>query len=417
MNHVHVIGAGLAGIAAAMALADRGLRVFIYDSAPAAGGRCRSYFDRELGCRVDNGNHLLLSGNRAAMEHLRAIGALDSLSGPGRAEFPFVDLTTNEHWIVRPNEGVLPWWIFSPRRRVPGTKPWDYLALLRLRFTGADTTVADSLPAGMLWRRLLEPLAIAALNTKPDQASAALLQSVIKLTLGRGGSACIPYWPSIGMSESLIDPALRRLEIQRAQLQLSCRVTGLEIADRRVSALHLPYGRHELEPNDRVVLAVPAPVAAQMLPMINVPDKFEAIINLHFAMPPALADRTPRFIGIVGGTAEWVFVKAGHVSTTISAANHLMDHDADSLANKVWPEVCSALSIPYTAMPMWRVVKERRATFAATPTQARRRPGPHTDLRNLVLAGDWTDTGLPATIEGAILSGRTAAETVMQTLL
>ena len=414
MKHAHVIGAGLAGIAAAMALADRGVRVYIYDSAPVAGGRCRSYFDRELGCRVDNGNHLLLSGNRAAMAYLHAIGAADSLAGPGRAEFPFVDLKSGERWVLRPNEGLLPWWIFAPTRRVPGSRPTEYLALLRLRIATADATITDCVRPGPLWRRLLEPLAIAALNTMPDRASAALMQAVIAQSLGRGGGACIPCWPSVGMSESLIEPALRRLAMQHAQVHLSCRIGGLDVVDQRVVALHLPQGRRELEPGDQVVLATPAPVATQLLPGLTVPNEFEAIVNLHFAMPPTLRDTTPRFIGLIGGTAEWVFVKAGHLSVTISAANRLVDEDAQALAGKVWPDVSAALAIPATPMPAWRVVKERRATFAATPAQLRRRPGARTDLRNLVLAGDWTDTGLPATIEGAICSGRTAAETLMQ---
>src|SRR5438270_6676191 len=100
---VHVVGAGLAGLAAAVALADAGRRVILYEAAPHAGGRCRSYFDAELGCRIDNGNHLLLAGNRAALDYLERIGALGSLEGPPEAVFPFVDAASGECWTVRPN--------------------------------------------------------------------------------------------------------------------------------------------------------------------------------------------------------------------------------------------------------------------------------------------------------------------------
>ncbi len=114
-------------------------------------------------------------------------------------------------------------------------------------------------------------------------------------------------------------------------------------------------------------------------------------------------------MGLLNGTAEWVFVKPGIVSVTISAANRLVDRAAEDLAETVWPEVRQTLGLT-GPMPPWRVVKEKRATFAATPAQQLRRPHATTNWENCVLAGDWTDTGLPATIEGAIRSGLTAAK-------
>jgi hypothetical protein len=116
-------------------------------------------------------------------------------------------------------------------------------------------------------------------------------------------------------------------------------------------------------------------------------------------------------VGLIGGTAEWVFAKHGVVSVTISAANHLVDVSADVLAARAWSDVQRALGVE-RPMPPVRVVKEKRATFAATAAQEARRPGARTGLRNLALAGDWTATGLPATIEGAIRSGLTAAESL-----
>ena len=132
-GRVHVVGAGLAGLATAVALARRGIAATLYEAGPAAGGRCRSYFDRGLGRRIDNGNHLLLSGNRAAMAYLDTIGAR---AGPGRAgaaRFPFVDLASGERWTIAPEPRPAALVDLPPRRRVPGTAPRDYLALLRLR--------------------------------------------------------------------------------------------------------------------------------------------------------------------------------------------------------------------------------------------------------------------------------------------
>ena len=118
------------------------------------------------------------------------------------------------------------------------------------------------------------------------------------------------------------------------------------------------------------------------------------------------------FIGLVGGIAQWVFVKPGHVSVTISAAGDLADQPSDVLAAGIWEDVCAALGLA-GPMPLWRVVREKRATFAATAAQERRRPPARIGLSNLVLAGDWTATGLPATIEGAIRSGRSAVQQLL----
>jgi hydroxysqualene dehydroxylase len=409
---IHVIGAGLAGLAAALAVAEAGRPVSLYEAGPAAGGRCRSYFDRELGLTIDNGNHLLLSGNRDTFAYLDAIGGAGALAGPEQPAFPFLDLHGGARWVVRPNQGRLPWWVLSARRRVPGTRVWDYLRLLDLRAVADDRSVAEAVPRGALYDRLVSPLAVAALNTPTEEGLARLFGGVLRETLMQGGAACLPRFPRAGLSAALIDPALARLGALGAEVRFSHRVAGLDVADGRVTALHLPEGALPLGAGDAVVLAVPPWVAVGLLPGLSVPDQFQAILNVHFratAEPGAAG-----FVGLIGGTAEWVFVKDGHVSVTISAANRLVETQAEALAATVWPEVCAALDLPSGAkMPAWRVLKEKRATFAATAAQERLRPGPRVGLSNLALAGDWTATGLPATIEGAIRSGRRAAQVIL----
>ena len=128
----HVIGAGLAGLAAAVRLAGAGQRVVLYEAAPQAGGRCRSYEDKQLGVTLDNGNHLLLSANHEALDYLDAIGARDRLVGPATARLPFLDLASGERWLVEPAAGRIPWWLLSSRRRIPGTTLADWLEGHRL---------------------------------------------------------------------------------------------------------------------------------------------------------------------------------------------------------------------------------------------------------------------------------------------
>jgi uncharacterized protein with NAD-binding domain and iron-sulfur cluster len=117
-------------------------------------------------------------------------------------------------------------------------------------------------------------------------------------------------------------------------------------------------------------------------------------------------------MGLVGGAAEWVFRKHEVVSVTVSAADSLVDRPADELATTLWRDVAAAYRLPEQPVPTCRIVKERRATFRATPAQLRKRPTTKTRWNNLLLAGDYVDTGLPATIEGAIRSGLAAADAI-----
>ncbi len=348
----------------------------------------------------------IVRGNRAAMSYLDEIGARDTLGGPGAPVFPFMDLARGERWTLRPSAGRIPFWLLSRRRRVPGTRPGDYLVLRRLGHARPGDTVATALPDGALYRRLLEPLAIAALNTPTYRGSARLLGAVIDETLVRGGGACVPLFPVRGLSESFIDPALALLQKRGATIHTGYRIAGLTLDGMRVRAITGPEGARLLAPADQVILATPAPIAATLLPGITVPNEHQAIVNLHYRIDVAPGEAG--FMGLTGGTAEWLFIKPGVVSVTISAANRLVDRSAEELAETVWPEIAAALELT-CPMPPWRVVKEKRATFAATPAQQLRRPSATTAWENCMLAGDWTATGLPATIEGAIRSGMTAA--------
>jgi len=159
-----------------------------------------------------------------------------------------------------------------------------------------------------------------------------------------------------------------------------------------------------------VIFAVPARQAATLLPDLKAPTQFSSILNAHFRIDTAM--KIPPILGVVNGLVEWIFPFPHRLSVTISGADRLMNAPRDELARAIWQEVCAATGVQGT-LPPWQIVRERRATFAATPEQDALRPGPVTQLTNLFLAGDWTATGLPSTIEGSIRSGDKAADCVL----
>ena len=404
---VHIVGAGLAGLAAAIGLAGTGRQVVVHELARHAGGRCRSYFEPALGLTIDNGNHLLLSANHAALAFLETIGSEDRLVGPAEAEFAFADLASGDRWVLRPNHGRLPWWIFSKTRRVPGTRPADYLSLLRLLPARADRSLDEVIECkGALYERLWRPVFLAALNTDPPEGSARLAGAIVRETFARGGSACRPLVARDGLGAAFIDPALAYLERNGVKLCFDHPLRRLEFADEKIRALDFGEDRVDLAEGDSVILAVPAPVASLLLPELPAPGKFRAIVNAHFKVDPPKT--IPRILGIVNGTAEWLFAFPGRLAVTISAADRWIEAPREELAKKIWADIAQLTGMG-DELPPWQIIKERRATFAALPEENAKRPAAQTRWRNLFLAGDWTATGLPATIEGAIRSGNSAA--------
>ena len=411
----HIIGAGLAGLAAALRLSEAGGEVILHEATDHAGGRCRSYFEPALDCIIDNGNHLLLSANHAALAYLRSIGAEGALAGPDRAEFAFADIRTGQRWRILPNEGRLPWWVLSPARRVPGSRASDYFAISRLLRAAPHAPIDRVMDCrGPLYERLWRPILLAALNTEPEAASARLAAAIIRETLMQGGRACHPLVAKGGLSAAFVDPALKYLEGRGVAMMPGRRLRELELKDGRVAALDFGAEKIALGAEDAVILAVPAPVAVALVPGLSAPTTFRAIVNAHFRIEPPPG--FPPMLAVVGGTVEWLFAFEGRLSVTISGADRLIDVDREVLARQLWAEVALLANLP-EAMPAWQIVKERRATFAALPAEEAKRPGAETAWRNLYLAGDWTATGLPATIEGAIRSGNRAADQLRGTRL
>ncbi|MEA3196939.1 MAG: hydroxysqualene dehydroxylase [Gammaproteobacteria bacterium] len=408
---VHIIGAGISGLSAAVRLANANFKVHVHEATQQAGGRCRSYFDAATNLTIDNGNHLLLSGNRHAVAYARSIGTEAGLVGPTRAQFPFVDVGTGQRWQLDLGDSRLPLWVFDAARRVPDTGLRDYLALMPLIWSAPSKLVGDAIPCtGTLYQRLVQPLLLAALNVDPPEGSAGLAGAVVRETLLAGGQACRPLIAREGLSAVLVEPAIKLLQAKGASIRFGHELYKFGLSADSVGELKFGDDTIAVAPDDAVIMAVPPRPAAALLPGLKTPSKFRAIVNAHFRFDPP-ADMPP-IIGVVGGLVEWLFAFPQRLSITISNADRLVDMPREELARAIWRDICKAGGVQ-GELPPWQIVRERRATFAATPEQNALRPGASTGWKNLFIAGDWTDTGLPATIEGSVRSGDRAADLVL----
>ena len=397
---IHVIGAGVAGLAGALRLARAGQRVLLYEASPAAGGRARALPDG-----TDNGTHALLGANRAALRFLTDIGARDRWVDPEPDGLPMFDLADQSARRV----ALSPLGWLRAARRPAGLSPSGLAALARLSWPGADRTVAQAFAAHpVLLRSLVEPLTVAALNTPAEEASARLLGAVLRRLAAPGATRL--FVAGSGLGPDLVEPAVATLASHGASLHTGMRLTGLRCEGDVVKALD--FGGHivALASEDRVMLALPPWEAVRLLPCLPAPDRHAPILNLHFARE---SDGPPRFLGLLGGLAQWVLVRPKGISVTVSAADGSVGLSDAEAAALIWPEVrlaASRFGLPGewpADPPRARAIRERRATprhgIGARPMPARM------PLANCAIAGDWTLPELPATIEAAVVSGEAAA--------
>lgn len=410
---VHIIGAGVSGLAAAIRLMNAGYTVHVHEATPLAGGRCRSFYDAATDLVIDNGNHLVLSGNRHVLSYARSIGTEACLQGPDHADFDFVDLKSNKRWQIQISDGRVPFWIFQDGKRVPDTGPIDYLKLAPLVWAKKSELIGEKITcSGPLYERLVHPLMISALNIDTPKGSAGLAGAILRETLLAGGLSCRPLIARDGLSAVLVEPAIKLLRERGSQVSFDHELHKVEMTGGRIASLKFANDVIDLGADDRVVLAVPAKQATTLLPGLSAPNAFVSILNAHFRYEEPT--NTPPILGVINGLPDWIFPFKQRLSVTISAGDHLMNAPREELARDIWRDVCAATGATGD-LPRYQIVRERRATFAATPEQDALRPDTVTQWKNLVLAGDWTATGLPSTIEGSIRSGDKAADQIIRT--
>jgi len=428
---VIVIGGGFAGLSAATALAERGVRVLVLEARPSLGGRASAFTDPATGERVDNGQHLLIGGYRETFRFLRR---LDVESDVHLQTDLTVDIIDRAGVASRLSCPALP----APLHLLAGVMRWsaldwrDRVALLRMRDAkrgpaDASLTVRQWLAelgqTPRLVELLWEPLAVAALNQSIDEASGAMFAAVLvgMFTTDRRDSALgLPRKP---LDELYAEPARRHVERSGGEVR-----TGAQARVRADDGPGAVRVRDELLRAKVVICAtawhaLPAVFEdspAALLPVLDAAAATEAspivTVNLWFDRPVSPG----AFVGLPGRAMQWVFDKrvlfggaGSHLSLVSSGARALVGRENADLTALALEELRAALPAARDATPTRAVVvREKRATFSVAPGQPPR-PPTRTGVDGLLLAGDWIDTGLPATIESAVVSGHAAAEAAL----
>lgn len=428
-----VVGGGWAGLAAAAELAAAGQPVTVFEAAAEPGGRARRI--RQGGRIGDNGQHLLIGAYREYLRLLRLVGA-----DPGGL-FDRQPLDLHMHGLdgqglrLRLPALPAPLHVLAGLAMARGIGLRGRLAALRLGAQlgrppdegGADETVRAFLtrlrqPPALI-DRLWEPLCLAMLNARIDEASAVLFRRVLHDAFARDRRDSDLLLARTDVGRQFPDPACDFIRGRGGAVRLGARVTGLLTGVSRVTGVRLADGT--VLKADEVVLAVPPPAAARLLRPIPATAALAArlaelgsnpICTAYLRYPPQVRLTQP-FIGVLGGTSQWVFDlgptgRPGWMGIVVSGSGpHLgwsraewMARMADELGrlNPGWPAPLEA-----------QVVREKRATFRATPGIDVLRPACETPLENLHLAGDAVATGYPATLEGAIRSGVRAARRIL----
>lgn len=429
--HVLVIGGGFAGLRAAVSLSDAGCRVTVVDNRAHLGGRARSFPDPATGEVVDNGQHLFLAGYERTLVFLDRLGTRDQVVFQPRLQVRFVEAGGASVRFDCPRLPA-PLHLWAGFLRLRGVPLRDKLGLVRMLGDlrdGAGETVDQWLARmgqGERSRRLFwTPLTLAALNERPERASAAGLKAVLRVLLARPASWSRLGVARAGLSDLYAVPARRVVEQKGGRVLLNKTVQRIFVKDGKAVGVELVGG--DLLEADAVIAAVPPAALKKLMPGWDRLPSFEDSPILSVNLWLDRTDWAPAepFVALIGTRFQWLFNKpailgpaqARYLSLIVSAAA-----DLEPLKNE--PLVAAALEDLRACFPAAagvkvlrsQVVREREATVSLTPETEPARPGFLTDLPNLFLAGDWTSTGLPATIESAVVSGETAARELLKKL-
>lgn len=428
MKRCIVIGSGIAGLTATSILSSKKIRVTLLESSPKFGGKTYSFKDSASGDIIDNGQHILMGCYDETLSFVKLIGAENNFLYQENLEVNFLSKEKDEYSINASN-------LFYPVNLLAGvfnynalnlTQKFKFIGfLLKLPFISkkslTNLSVREWLENGNQDENIIksfwEILCVGALNTSPDNASAVIFYEILLRILFKGNFASTIILPKYGLSESIIDPAISFIKKYDGDIISSETVKKFTIENKKI--VNIKSESNLYNNFDYVISAIPLYDLEKIIPKealsIKTDFSYSTILNIHIWLKENPLKE--KFYGLIDSQLHWIFNKGSHINIVVSNANDFSQKTDQEIIELTINELEKYTYIKKEFIIGYKIIKEKRATFIPNKTALVDRPSSRTKIKNLFLAGDWTDTGLPSTIESAAKSGRIAAELVMNEII
>jgi squalene-associated FAD-dependent desaturase len=403
-GRVAVVGAGYAGMAAAVTLAGKGVPVTVFESGPFPGGRARRVVAQ--GQELDNGQHILIGAYTELFRLMRTVGVAPEALLRMPLELKYAAGVEFRSLWFAPPLGLLAGLLLA--KGIPFSERLGAVRFMRaLKQTGfrlaPDITVRQLLEQhgqrGRIGKFLWEPLCVSALNTPVDEASANVFLAVVRDTLAGESDAADLLLPRVDLSKLFPEPAAEFIQRHGGEVRLRSPVTDAHELKQSFGAVIVAVGPHQLK---------------ALLPDVALDYSYQPIYTCYLQYSQGVKLPFP-MLALSGGLVQWVFDRGallgerGRLACVISARGRHQELSLDALCERCHAELAQAL--PGLGKPLWsRAIAEKRATISSTPNL----PRPPLEIDGVVLAGDYTDPEYPPTLEAAVRSGVRAAKRVLE---
>jgi len=423
MKHCIVIGGGIAGLTSAAYLIKQNIKVTLLESTPKLGGRAYSFTEQKSNDIIDNGQHILMGCYSDTLHFLKLIGAKKNFIYQNSLRVNFL---TKEGLQVRLNSftpiyplnllfALLNFTVITFAERLSLLKfviKLPFISHQRLSDKNVRDWLKEEKQSDDTIKSLWEIIAVGALNTNIDKASAFMFREILMKIFFNGNFASTIILPKYGLSDAYVKNAKEFIESSGGKIKLSSTVKEIIIDENKV--VEVKTTDEVYKDFDCVITAIPFYALNNIFPELfgNKKMEFEysSILNIHIWLKNN--PMKEKFYGLIDSPVHWIFNKGYHINLVISDADYLIDKSTEEIYQMCVSELIKYTKLEESDILRYKVLKEKKATFIPSIKITNTRPSSKTKITNLFLAGDWTDTGLPSTIESAVKSGRIAAELI-----
>jgi len=414
-----IIGGGIAGLTAASYLCNSGFFIRLLESSPKTGGRAFSFFDKNLNCNLDNGQHLLMGCYGYTLDFIRLIDAVGNFKVQTKMELNFID-ANKKHFSLKASSLPYPFSLLTAIlgfKAVPLAERLSAIAFFAklplvtgnsIRAMSVREWLKSMAQSDLIISVLWELLAVSALNADIDTASASVFCDILKQIFFHGNSSTRMIIPAKGLSQSFCEPAETFITAKGGEVSLSEKVIRLVVVNNKVTKVIT--NKNEYSDFDFVVSSAPLYSLKSFLPgysscIDSIPElEYSSIFSAHIKIKNNTL--TDDFYALIASPLHWVFNHGSYLTVVISNSDSLQNMSKAEMEILVKEEIEKYFGIEKENLSDIKIIKEKRATFIPSQSVIKQRPGFTTNLDNFYLAGDWTSTGLPSTIESAAKSGK-----------